>query len=158
MFVKYLRFIVKKYLFSVIALVFVSVYWYSAGKLPERATVFPRIVTIIMIPLFVWNFILSIQQFRALCRSEMPEEKKWTCSLRITKPKLVLTGMTVLYVILIPILGYCVTTLIYIPAMTRYLGVRKPVRLVLFAVILFSVLYSIFGLWLRIRLPSGLLI
>lgn len=159
MLAKYGRFVVKKYLFSVIALIFVCVYWASASKLPEKSIVFPRAVTFILIPLFIWNFSLSIKQFRKLLADgETPEEKKWNCTLRITKPKLTLMGMTIVYALCIPVIGYCVSTLVYIASMTYYLGERRPAKVALFTVILFAVLYAIFGVWLRVRLPAGFLI
>ncbi len=159
MLAKYGRFVIKKYLFSVLALIFVCVYWASAYKLPEKSIVFPRAVTFLLIPLFIWNISLSIRQFRKLRDDEtVPEEKKWNCTLRVTKPKLVLMGMTILYALLIPVVGYCVCTVVYIASMTRYLGERRPGKLILFTAVLFAVLYAIFGLWLRVRLPAGFLI
>ena len=158
MLVKYGKFVIKKYLFSVFALIFVCVYWSSAAKLPEKSIVFPRAITFILIPLFIWNIALSIKQFRKLyADTTIPEEKKWDCRLRVTPAKITLMVMTIVYAIAIPIVGYCVSTLLYIPAMTWYLGMRNPKKVLIFTVVLFASLYAIFGLWLHVRLPMGFL-
>ncbi len=56
----YVRFLVKKYIFAVFALIFVILYWHSARDLPPESIVFPRFVTIVMIPLFIWVFVQSV--------------------------------------------------------------------------------------------------
>jgi hypothetical protein len=154
----YVRFLIKRYLFAVLALIFVIVYWRSAGKLPEKATVFPRFITAVMIPIFIWVFVQSIMEYRALVKdTKTPEKKKWDMSMKITKPKLIITGATVLYILLIPIIGYGVTSMLYIGGLSFYLENRKPLSLILYTGIFFSILYGIFVVWLRIRPPVGLL-
>lgn len=155
----YLRFVVKRYFFAVLALVFVVLYWVSASSLPSESLVFPKFVTIVTIPLFIWVFVLSLREYRALAKdASVPEKEKWRCSLNLTKPKLVITVATILYVVLIPVVGYCVTTVLYVGGFSFYLGNRDPVRLILYTGIFFAILYAIFGIWLRIRLPGGFLI
>ena len=155
---KYIRFIIKRYLFAVIALAFVIIYWLSASKLPEESIVFPRIITYIIIPLFIWVFIQSIVEFQKLKKdTSIPEEEKWDCTLNLTKPKLVIIGATILYIALIPIVGYVVTTALYVAGLSFYLGNRSPIKLILFTGILIAILYVIFAVWLRIRLPHGFL-
>ena len=155
----YLRYVMKKYLFVVLALVFVIVYWSSAGKLPPQSVVFPKFITAILIPLFIWVIIQSIVEYRALAKNtEVPENEKWKFSLNITRNKLVIVGATVVYVAIIPVIGYIVTTVLYVGGLSFFLGNRKPVKLILYTGILVAILYLIFGFWLRIRLPTGILI
>ena len=155
----YLRFVVKRYLFAVLALVFVAVYWASARTLPAESVVFPRFVTFVTIPLFLWVFVLSVREYRALAADQsLPEAEKWRCALGLTRTKLVITGATVLYIALLPVVGYCVTTVLYVGGLSFYLGNRKPLRLLLYTGVFFAVLYAVFGVWLRIRLPGGFLL
>ena len=155
---KFIRFIIKRYLFAVIALAFVIVYWLSAKNLPEESLVFPKIITYIIIPLFVWVFIQSVVEFQKLKKdTTIPEEEKWNCTLNLTQAKLVIIAATILYIALIPVVGYVVTTAIYVAGLSFYLGNRSPIKLILFTGVLIAILYLIFAVWLRIRLPHGFL-
>jgi len=155
---KYLRFLVKNYLFAVIALVFTCVYWWSAKDLPAKSLDFPKALLLILIPLFIWNGVNSVRQFRqTLADKATPEDEKWDCRLHITFPKLLVTGLTLFYMLLIPIFGFLICTVVYLAAVSFYLGIRKPLPLVLFSVLVTGALYAIFAMWLHIRLPSGIL-
>lgn len=154
----YSRYVLKKYLFVVIAIAFMACYWGSAYSLPSRSVVFPRFITFITIPIIIWCIIQSITEYRALARNtEMTDEEKFGKPLNISKVKLVITGMTALYVALIPVIGYCVMTILYVGGLSWYLGNRKPVKLVSYTLVYFGITYAIFFMWLRIRLPGGLL-
>ena len=154
----YLRFLIKRYLFVLLSLAFVIAYWISAGKLPEVAIRFPKFITYITIPLFIWVFIQTIIEYKKLAKdTEIPEKEKWDMRMKVTKTKVVITVATFLYILLIPIIGYVVTSIIYIGGLSFYLGNRKPLSLILYTGIFFGALYLIFIIWLRIRLPEGLL-
>jgi putative tricarboxylic transport membrane protein len=150
---------IKRYLFAILALVFVIVYWSSAAKLPERAIIFPRFITFLLIPIFIWVFIQSYNEFRKLEKdTATPENKKYDMRMGLTKTKLVITGITVAYVLIMPVVGYVVTTAAYIAGLSFYLGNRKPLSLILFTVIFFAIVYGVFVVWLRINVPQGFLI
>ncbi len=154
----YLRYFLKKYLFVLIAIAFMACYWISAYSLPGRSIVFPRFITFITIPIIIWCIIQSITEYRALVRNtEMTDEEKFGKPLNLSPVKIVITGMTALYIALIPVIGYCVTTILYVGGLSYYLGNRKPVKLVAFTLAYFGITYAIFFMWLRIRLPGGLL-
>ncbi len=155
----YVRYVLKRYLFVVVTLAFLAAYWISAHALPSRSIVFPRFITFITIPIILWAIIESILEYRALRDNrEMTEEEKWGKPLNLSKTKLVITGMTILYVALIPVVGYCVMTILFLGGLSFYLGNRNPVKLVLFTFIYFGITYAIFFGWLGIRLPGGFLI
>lgn len=155
----YLRYVLKKYLFVVITIAFLAAYWHSAHGLPSKSVVFPRFITFVTVPIIIWAIIQSIVEYRTLKNNtEMTDEQKWGKPLRITKTKLVIVGMTALYVALIPVVGYCVTTILYLGGLSFYLGNRQPVKLALFTFAYFGITYAIFFMWLGIRLPGGLLI
>jgi putative tricarboxylic transport membrane protein len=134
------------------------VYWISAGKLPEKSVVFPKFVTVVLIPLFIWVFIQSIVEYQRLAKNtEIPEKEKWDFTLKVSRPKLVITAATAVYILLIPIIGYIVTSILYIGGLSFYLGNRKPVKLILYTLVFFSILYGIFVVLMRVRVPSGIL-
>lgn len=155
----YLRYVLKKYLFVIITIAFFIAYWYSAHDLPSKSIVFPRFITFVTIPIVIWAIIQSIKEYRVLRdNTEMTDEEKWGKPLRLSKTKLVITGMTILYVALIPVVGYCVTTILFVGGLSFYLGNRQPAKLALFTFVYFGITYAIFFMWLGIRLPGGFLI
>jgi putative tricarboxylic transport membrane protein len=151
--------VVKSYLFAVLALIFTIMFWISANSLPNRAVVFPRALLFILIPLFIWNFVSSVREFRRTLKdANAAEEKKWDCTLGLNRPKVVVTLATLGYIVLMPVLGFIVSTILYLVGLASYLGIRKPLVLALFAIIYIGIIYGIFGLWLQVRLPAGFLI
>jgi len=156
MLAKYIRYVVKHYLFAVLALLFTIAYWVSAYNLPKASLVFPRALLYILMPLFVWNFVDSLRGFRKELEAEGKDAAKWECSLHLTTPKVVVALFTLAYIIIMPIIGFVVTTTLYLATLAYYLGLRK-VQLLVFTVIYIGVVYAVFVMWLNIRLPSGLL-
>ncbi|MFA9381103.1 MAG: tripartite tricarboxylate transporter TctB family protein [Acetanaerobacterium sp.] len=158
MLIKYIRFMTKNYLFAVLAFAFTCLYWFSAKDLPAKSLVFPKALLVVLIPLFIWNGVNSVWEFRKTLKDEdTPEAKKWNCSLHITSPKVIVTLITLGYTLLIPILGFFLCTIIYLAVLAFYLGIRKPIPLILFTVLLTAVIYGVFVLWLMVRLPSGII-
>lgn len=62
------------------------------------------------------------------------------------------------YVIIIPLLGFFTTTLVFIPLVTVMLGYRKKSVLVGAPIVFVAALYVLFGLVLRVQLPDELLL
>lgn len=158
MLVKYIRFMIKNYLFALIALAFSVVYWLSAKDLPPKALDFPKAIFMVLIPLFLWNGVNSVREFRqTLSDTELEEARKWDCTLHITRQKVIVTLLTAAYTLLIPIVGFFICSIIYLAVLAFYLGIRRPVALVLFSVLFTAAIYGVFVLWLQIRMPSGML-
>jgi putative tricarboxylic transport membrane protein len=159
MLLKYIRYVVRNYLFAVLALIFTVMFWVSASRLPSRAVVFPRALLYALIPLFIWNAVSSVRGFRkTLEDTDIAEEKKWNCTLGLNRPRVVVTLATLGYIVSMPVLGFITSTCLYLVGLSFYLGVRKPLTLALFAAIYIGIVYAIFGWWLQVRLPTGFLI
>ena len=159
MVVKYLQYMVKNYLFFIITSIFVIMYWVSASGLPERSVDFPRALMFAIVPLFVWNAVNSILGFRGVMRKQAGTEgaqqkRDWT--LGITLPRVIITAATIAYIILLPILGFVITSVLYLALLTFYLGIRNPLKLAAFTLVYTAALYGVFVVWLHVRLPSGI--
>lgn len=158
MFIQYIRFLIKEYLFALIALAFTIAYWVSAKNLPAKSIDFPKALLLIIIPLFIWNAVNSVREFKKLrSDSTVSEQSKWDWSLHITKDKVVITIFTIIYLVSTPIVGFFACSIIYLAGLAYYLGVRRPVSLVCFSLLYTATLYGIFVLWLQIRMPAGFL-
>lgn len=159
---KYVQFMVKSYLFTLLSIAFVITYWASAYKLQIESLRYSIVVSAVAVLFIVWNLVLSVSQFRTLYRhkaeDEAGEKKKWDWHLGLNKKKLLVIGITVLYTILIPVVGYCVSTFCYLLGLSFFLGARKPLTLVGYSLVFVAALYLIFQTWLSINLPTGFLI
>ena len=153
----YVRYVIKNYLFAVLALLFTIIYWASAYDLPRASLVFPRALLFILVPLFIWNFVDSLRGFRKTLAAGGEDGSKWECGLNITAAKVVVTLFTLAYIVIMPLIGFVVTTALFLAALAYYLGLRKPVPLLSFTAVYVAVVYGIFVAWLNIRLPAGLL-
>ena len=156
MVVKYLRFMVSNYLFAIIALVFTIMYWASARTLPAASGTWSNVLLMLLVPLFIWNFINSVIEFRKTVRSDKPESEKWNCTLGLSKSKIVVVIVALVYVLMLPILGFVIATLIFLAGLAFFLGIRKPIRIIAFSVVYTVVLYAIFVEWLSVALPKGI--
>ena len=70
---------------------------------------------------------------------------------------LLLGGALIVYAFLLTWVGYIIATTLFLPASSRILGSRQPVRDVAVGIVLGSVLYFAFTEFLGVRLPAGLL-
>ncbi|MYL23773.1 hypothetical protein GLV89_08205 [Halomonas alkaliantarctica] len=77
---------------------------------------------------------------------------------RVDLPRLsMFIGLSIAYIVLIPLLGYFTATLLFIPTVTLLLGYRKKPVLFGAPVIFVTLLYLLFGLVLQVQLPDELL-
>lgn len=158
MLLKYIRFFLKDYLFTLFSIIFVIMYWVSAHKLPIGAIQYAIFITFIVAFFIVWNIIMSVIEFKKVFHSDEDDRKKYNLSFGMDKPKLITIGTTLLYVILIPILGYAVSTFIYLGFLGWFLGIKNPIRIIVYSSAITFILFAVFKLWLQARLPSGLFI
>ncbi len=158
MILKYFRFFLKNYFFTLIAITFTILYWNSASKLPAGALRYPTIITFLVVILAVWNLVLSVVEFRKVYRTEGDDESKYGNPFNLTKDRVVVMISTVAYGILAPIVGFFLTTFIYLSGICYYLGVRRPLRVIVYALVVTAFLVLVFKVWLGVRTPNGLLI
>jgi hypothetical protein len=156
LFVKYIRFLIKDYLFTVFSIIFVIAYWVSAHKLRFASIQYPLVISIFTVIFIIWNLVMSVQEFLKLYKAEGNEKEKWDCTLGLTKKRLIVIGVTILYAGLIPVLGFCVSTFLYIAGLVVYLGERKPVPIVIYSAVMTGLMYLIFKAWLMVRIPEGI--
>ncbi|MFC7063822.1 tripartite tricarboxylate transporter TctB family protein [Halobacillus seohaensis] len=90
--------------------------------------------------------------------SETKEEKeKRVIPRKEVLVMLAVGGMIFLYIFLLEIIGFVITTALFIFACSTFLGYRKWVTNILVSLIFPSLLYYVFNYLLQIRLPQGIL-
>ncbi len=157
MLVKYLRYFIRDYLFAFLSAIFLICYWVSAWKLPPAALAYPKVITYIAILFVLWNFYLSYVNFNKV--KDQPIDSKWfDIRFKLNTPKIVVILSTIVYGICVLKVGFVVSTVVYLLALPFYLGVRSPIRLILFAGGLTTFFYVVFRMALAVRLPTGMFI
>ncbi len=159
MIMEFIKFYFKKGVFLIIASIFLLSYWFSAGKLPRGATLYPRlIITYAFIPVLLWNLISSVFDF-------LKEVKKKGDDVNIVKKgldtadikKVVGMVITLVYVLLIPRLGFFVSTTLFLAAFLYLLEIRNLFKAISYVILIEGFIYFIFIKWLGTIVPSGLL-
>ena len=157
MLVKYARFFIREYLFTLLSAVFVVLYWNSAKGLPKAAIQYPVVISIIAVFFIGWNVYISIGEFRKIARLDTGD-KRFDITYGLSKGKVVVICSTILYVVCIHYVGYVVSTFVYLSTMAYFLGSRKPLRILIYAAGLTAFFYVVFRMGLAVRLPAGMLI
>ena len=155
-----IRLYLKKYLFLLIAIIFLAVYYFSAKSLPGSAIHFPRlIITYVYIPVVLWNLIGSFFEIK----EKLPKQVK---KVKATAQKEFDMGeikkaiglvFIFVYIFFIPRFGFFASTSVYLAAFSFLLGIRSPIKAGFYILIINSFIYFLFAKWLGISFPSGIL-
>lgn len=129
---------------------------------PYNSAYFPRFIIIMMGLLGVS---LLVKEVRARKRTQMAERIRTSASdtslpfwrqaafIKVT----LMIAASILYVIVLDNVGFFSTTLVYLPVMIRLLGVKKVGTIVISTGGVVFFIYLIFGMFLRVPFPEGLL-
>lgn len=125
---------------------------FLSWNFPANGDIFPKFITasiaVIAVMLFVRTFsVQSVYHWRSI-KFEARDEIL----------PLVLTAVFVGYSLLIFVLGYYTTTLLFLILLSVAVGIRSPKTILLAAVITLPLLYAFFELFLGANMPQGLLI
>ena len=129
----------------------------TTNNYPEEAGAFPKIVSILVIALCILQLVLSSLKLSSVIKSvDNPKEE---ISKNTTNKTFIITAITlIVYPILIFVIGFIPSTLIYLVYTMYTYGYRNKVRIALISVGVLSVIYIIFEVMLRIKLPIGLML
>ena len=129
---------------------------------PYNSSYFPRFIILL---LGLLGAALLVKELRKGKTAQQIEQRKELASAekifswnRSAPYKVILmAGSSIVYLIVLDQVGFFVTTLIYLPIMIRLLGVRKirTIGISTCGVVFF--IYLIFGMFLRVPFPEGLL-
>ena len=162
---KFIKYSIKEYLFAYFSIVFMVLYWNSAHTLPYEALRYPIIISVIVVVLIAANLVDSVIKFRRevaaeqqeTAAGEVPEKARWDCSLGLTKKRMGTFSATLLYPVLLPLVGFLPLSVVYLFGVSFFLGIRNYKDMVLYSIVVTALLFVIFEIWLGISLPQGLL-
>ena len=171
---RFLVYFLKNHIFLIMVAVFVWLFYKSSSRLPAESVQYPNIIMIGIVALLLWNIVGSVIEFREYIKENPSPEKKsdivnksqiksrflnfFTGSEgKIPRTKIYLYGLTILYAILLPLIGFIVSSMFYVGGMTFLLGAQKKINVLIFVVCFVGFMYALFVLWLGVPLNKGFL-
>jgi hypothetical protein len=154
----------KKYIdvdvYVSVFIILLSVYVFvDARNFPEDCGIAPMLCSVLLVigSLFIlFKGLQKTKDFRSNATEEMmAEKKKASKELGVSFVSLAFCGV---YVLLIPHLGFFVSTTVFLISYMLYLNIRNYAAMLLITVSFEFVLYILFVTQLNVRLPKGFLI
>lgn len=122
---------------------------------PEQSATFPRLIGFALIALGAIESVRTAtvgpnRAERAAVEDEAPK----------TSPRaaLLFTGITIAYVLVLPLIGFYVTTFAFIVGLLLALGIRSTRLVLLLPLVLLAIIFLTFTMQLHVPLPEGLLL
>ncbi len=127
----------------------VTMFWY-AGTFPERAAAAALYIKFLAVVLLVFSILIVLRAFY----TKDGKGIKW-----LERPVYfyITTGFLIVYVVLLSILGFFISSFLFMFALSWLLGYRKIVSLSVGTVSLLLVIYFVFERFLSVPVPSGVL-
>lgn len=150
---------IKKLAFLFLCILFLLLYYFSSRNVPRaKALIYPNFLMAVLGIIIFWNIIGTIFEAKKQI-SEVAEKEKnqSSSSWEQYTTRIVIFVSAVMFIFIGQILGFWVTTLLYIFLLSYYLGIRKLKYLIPQSIIITAILYGIFELWLNLTLPEGFL-
>lgn len=136
-------------MFSVFLLIsFVALYYITLG-FPEKAAIYPRALLNVGIVTVVALFISTFF-------SKKGEVKKVFINKDELRKLLISVVLMLIYIVLIPVIGYAVSTFLFMSLQIWVLKPKKRVSYIIVALVSTVILYVGFGVILSVWLPKGL--
>jgi hypothetical protein len=150
---------IKDVYVSVLVLIICFVFYMNTGELTPPADIFPKAVILILSVLGGLLLIKALWLKGEYVKSEEDEEDDG--DVNVQRKWLSIVAL-IAYVIVIPMLGFYVTSSIFLLGISWYLaGMQKKLRALLIPVIVSSVVMSVifiaFSILLRVPVPKGIL-
>ncbi len=140
----------KQDLFLGYLLVIVSlVFYFMISKLPERATIYPIFVTSLLLILTLIHLLITYKK-NSKEESRAFKDIEW-------KQLLFVLAFSGVYVFLINILGYVVSTVLYVFASLLFLKTDK-IKSILLSAGTAGFIFLLFKIILKVPLPKGFII
>ena len=138
----------KKYIAVLIIYIVTFSFFIQSFSMVKDSGLFPRVISGVLIFL---NTLYALEIYRGIDNKKKKKDD-------IVTSKLVgIIALSALYVVVVNFLGYVITTLIYLPATMKYLGITNKKVIVLVSVISVVVIYLCFVILLDVPIPTGIL-
>ncbi|MDI3535318.1 MAG: Tripartite tricarboxylate transporter TctB family [Thermosediminibacterales bacterium] len=141
---------------SLLVFLVCTFYYYMSVELPPQAKFFPQIILIITGVLSLLWFADSIRKY-AKNKDDESKKPKFKMPPELVKTIVAVLAELVLYVTLISKLGYFITTFLFLTITMYTLKMRRHVVIFATSISVIVVIGLVFGKFLHIQLPKGIL-
>ena len=144
---------------GIVLLLITAIFYWQTFDLPDRAALFPEFILYVLMFFSVAIIVNGIRKTKKERDGEevaqTDDEERVTLS-KIKMPLLMLS-ILVVYLIVLDIVGFFVTTSLLIALVLYILKVRKPLTYILTIVGVGLFIYVLFVYFLNVNLPQGIL-
>ena len=153
--------LLKEVIVGVVVILFSAWYYWQAGFLPEKSAdplgpaALPRMLALAMIVFALAHIVVSYFRRERLAEDEEVDELSGSAK---TQGNLRIAGvivLTLLYIVGMDPLGYTISTVAYLLALTTLLGVRSVPSLAVSSLGLTVALVLLFAKFLGVLVPEG---
>jgi len=144
----------KDLVFSICMVVLSIVLAVQSFRYPADSALFPRVLSILLLLL---SLLLLIRAFWQPPREDRIAGRGDVFSLMKSQPVLVF-GSTVLYIVMIPVLGFLISTALFIFGSILFRDRRKLIAAAIYGICFSAAIYFVFQAVLGVTLPRGWLL
>jgi hypothetical protein len=127
----------------------------KALSMPEDAAQFPKLMAVILIIFSIWIVYVGIKKTRLIESGKVKKEDIIT--FEKTKMPLISFIIVVIYTMLINILGFFVSTTLFVAAFMYFYKIRDFKRIIITLLGLNAFIYFLFVIQLKVPLPKGII-
>lgn len=149
--------ITEAMLFEIVMLIFLGVLIFISADLPARTKRLPLLIAWVTVLLTLSDLFLSLgKQYLKGRETAVSPRMKWD------KTTLIKTGGSVLFMIATPLLwkliGFIMTSILVTIAFALFMGAKNKIGLIVASIGVTLGLYYVFGNFLNVPLPQGMLV
>ena len=153
-----LLYYVKRLSMDIVVAAFLIAFYISSSAISNRAraVMFPNFLMVFLAIVLIWDTVGNI--IKAVKEYKSEEAKTIAALLAKHKKGIIIFLSAVVFVNISPIIGFYVTTFLYLVLLTFYLGGKKLIVTIPSMAALTVIMYLIFNEYIQMRLPAGFLI
>lgn len=142
---------------SGISIVFSCVLLLEIWDYPADVQLFPKVFLIFFMAFMAIVLARGILRSRAKARDDgAVSESEWWCKAETVRNPIITAGFVVAYVALIGIIGFYLSSLLYMCSAMYYFGSKKMVRNFLISIVVLAFIYALITWQLSVTLPMGI--
>lgn len=138
-------------LFPVLCSAFIAYYYFKTKPLHFYSTIYPKIIMVLLLLCIAWEVVMKVQKWR---KEGLPNQPIWV---EDNLKAVVVVLSTVLFIILLTYVGFCVSLFLYMGFMAYYLGNKNIISVLTFAIFTSAIFYVVFVYLLKLPMPKGIL-
>lgn len=135
---------------GIILMLFSGVFLYESFKMNKVAAEFPKIVLTLLLILSALLFFLGIRKTR---HPELTLASDTLLNIKVIQAPLAVYAIIAIYILLIKYAGFFISTILCIPVIMVYYGIKKIRTILLTDIILNLFIYVLFVRMLNVMLP-----